>query len=157
MGTAKVDINSACGNQISATPNFGYHLVQWSDGNTDNPRSLVLTQDTILTAEFAPNKYTITTISSDIQRGTTQGDTVVNYLDIVTICANANYGYHFTQWNDENVENPRQVQVTGDITYTATYTETARTYTITWKNEDGTELEKDENVAYGATPTYDGE
>ena len=53
MGTAKVDINSACGNQISATPNFGYHLVQWSDGNTDNPRSLVLTQDTILTAEFA--------------------------------------------------------------------------------------------------------
>ena len=53
MGTAKVDRNSACGNQISATPNFGYHLVQWSDGNTDNPRSLVLTQDTILTAEFA--------------------------------------------------------------------------------------------------------
>ena len=53
MGTAKVDINSACGNQISATPNLGYHLVQWSDGNTDNPRSLVLTQDTILTAEFA--------------------------------------------------------------------------------------------------------
>ena len=137
MGTAKVDINSACGNQISATPNFGYHLVQWSDGNTDNPRSLVLTQDTILTAEFAPNKYTITTISSDIQRGTTQGDTVVNYLDIVTICANANYGYHFTQWNDANIENPRQVQVTGDTTYTAIFDKNTYTISLSCNEEQG--------------------
>ena len=53
MGTAKVDKNTACGNQISATANYGYHFVCWSDGNTDNPRTLVLTQDTILTAEFA--------------------------------------------------------------------------------------------------------
>ena len=53
MGTAKVDINSACGAQISATPNFGYHFVQWSDGVTDNPRTLILTQDTTFTAEFA--------------------------------------------------------------------------------------------------------
>ena len=54
MGTAKVNYNTFCeGNQISATPNFGYHFVQWSDGNTDNPRTLELTQDTILIAEFA--------------------------------------------------------------------------------------------------------
>ena len=53
MGTAKVDINSACGSQISATPNIGYHFVQWSDGKTKNPRTLELTQDTILIAEFA--------------------------------------------------------------------------------------------------------
>ena len=53
MGTAKVDYNTFCeGNQISATPNFGYHFVQWSDGNTDAIRTLELTQDTILTAEF---------------------------------------------------------------------------------------------------------
>ncbi len=38
---------------LTAVPNDGYHFVQWSDGNTDNPRTLVLTQDTILTAEFA--------------------------------------------------------------------------------------------------------
>lgn len=29
-------------------------------------------------------------------------------------------------------------------------------YTITWKNYDGTILEIDNNVAYGATPSYDG-
>lgn len=30
------------------------------------------------------------------------------------------------------------------------------TYTITWKNYDGSVLETDANVAYGSTPTYDG-
>ena len=54
MGSAKVDYNTFCeGNQISATPNIGYHFVQWSDGVTESSRTLELTQDTILTAEFA--------------------------------------------------------------------------------------------------------
>ena len=52
-GTAKVDYNNCAGSQIIATANHGYQFVQWSDGNTDNPRTLILTQDTILTAEFA--------------------------------------------------------------------------------------------------------
>jgi hypothetical protein len=116
MGTAKVDKNNACGSQISATPNYGYHFVQWNDGNTENPRTLELTQDTILIAEFAPNTYTITTVSSDTQRGTTQGDTTVNYLEYITISATANYGYHFVRWNNGNSENPRQVKVTKDMT-----------------------------------------
>ena len=53
MGTAQVDKNNFCGAQISATPNYGYHFVKWSDGNTDNPRILELTQDATFTAEFA--------------------------------------------------------------------------------------------------------
>ena len=53
MGSAKVDWNRACDTQISATPNFGYQFVQWNDGNTDAIRTLELTHDTILTAEFA--------------------------------------------------------------------------------------------------------
>ena len=42
-----------CEDVISATPNYGYHFVRWRDGNTDNPRTFVLTQDTTFTAEFA--------------------------------------------------------------------------------------------------------
>ena len=54
MGSAKVEKNSACeAALISATANEGYLFKQWSDGNTDNPRTLVLTQDTMLTAIFA--------------------------------------------------------------------------------------------------------
>ena len=133
MGIAQVDKNSVCGNQISATANYGYHFVQWSDGNTDNPRSLVLTQDTTFTAEFAPIQYSITTHSTDPERGSTAGDTTVNYLDYVSISATANYGYHFAQWNDYNYDNPRQVQVTEDKTYTAYFDK--NTYYIT-KNYD---------------------
>ena len=38
---------------IEAVPNYGYHFTQWSDGLTENPRTLVITQDTTFTAEFA--------------------------------------------------------------------------------------------------------
>ena len=55
-GGGEVDVyNSICGNSISAHPSHGYHFVQWSDGNTDNPRTLELTQDTTLMAMFAPS------------------------------------------------------------------------------------------------------
>ena len=37
---------------LTATPDEGYQFTQWSDGNTDNPRTLVLTQDTSLVAHF---------------------------------------------------------------------------------------------------------
>ena len=131
MGTAKVDKNNACSSQISASPNYGYHFVQWSDGKTDNPRSFVLTQDTTFVAVFAPNNYTISTLSSDIERGTTSGDITTTYLDYVTISATANYGYHFSHWNDYNYDNPRQVQVTENKTYTAYFDK--NTYYITKK------------------------
>ena len=118
---------------FSAQANYGYHFTQWSDGNTTNPRTLVLTQDTTLTAEFAPNNYTISTKCNDTERGTTSGDVTTTYLDNVTISATANYGYHFTQWNDRNTDNPRQVQVTEDKIYTAYFDK--NTYYIT-KNYD---------------------
>ena len=129
MGTAKVDENTICGAQISATANYGYYFTQWSDGITENPRTLVLTQDTTLTAEFALNQYTITTTSSQPDRGTTQGNAMVNYLEYVTIFAEANYGYYFTQWNDGNTDNPCTVQVTENKTYTAYFAK--NTYSIT--------------------------
>ena len=37
---------------LTATPNEGHQFARWNDGNTDNPRTLVLTQDTALTAYF---------------------------------------------------------------------------------------------------------
>ena len=37
----------------TATPNRGYYFVKWADGNTDNPRTIELTQDTTMEAIFA--------------------------------------------------------------------------------------------------------
>ena len=44
---------------ISAIPDYGYHFVQWNDGNTDNPRVIKLTQDTAFTAVFGKNLYDV--------------------------------------------------------------------------------------------------
>jgi len=43
-----------------------------------------------------------------------------------------------------------------DSNITIVFTNTPKTYTVTWKNWDGSVLEKDERVPYGATPSYDG-
>ena len=159
MGTTKVDENTICGAQISATANYGYHFTQWSDGNIDNPRTFVLTQDTTFTAEFAPNNYTISTLSSDMERGTISGDVTTTYLDHITITATANYGYHFSHWDDYNYDNPRQVQVTEDKTYIAYFDK--NTYYIT-KNYDSnqgyvngaTSGEYLDNITLIAEPNY---
>ena len=148
MGTAMVDYNTYCkGAQTTATPNYGFHFVQWSDGITDNPRILELTQDTILTAEFAINQYNITTTSSHAERGTTQGDTTVNNLEYTTISATANYGYHFTQWNDGNTDNPRTVQVIGDTTYIAQFDKNIYTITTYCDNQMGS-VDAPDNAEY---------
>ena len=50
---------------LTATPNVGYHFVQWNDGNHDNPRSLTVTHDTTLTASFAPTTV-YTTVDTSV-------------------------------------------------------------------------------------------
>ena len=42
---------------ITATPSEGYHFEQWSDGNTDNPRTIKVDADIALAAEFGVNTY----------------------------------------------------------------------------------------------------
>ena len=114
---------------ITAVPNYGYHFVRWNDGNTDNPRTIVLASDTTFTAEFAKNTYSISTTSANPEWGTTAGDTAALYLDEIEISATPNYGYHFVKWNDNNTSNPRTVSVTGDKTFTATFAKNV--YSIT--------------------------
>ena len=106
---------------ISAIANHGYHFTHWNDGDTNNPRIITLTQDTAFTAYFAKNIYTTIVQSSDTVRGSAMGNATTEYLDTVVISATANYGYHFSRWNDGNTNNPRTIVVTDNNVYTAIF------------------------------------
>ena len=78
IGTSNVTLYTAAGggtydygtnHQITATPNECYRFVQWSDGNTENPRTITVTGDATYTAEFEQIQYTIEALSDDPMQG----------------------------------------------------------------------------------------
>ena len=123
--------------EISATANYGYHFVQWSDGNTANPRTVTINEehDYSFTALFAKNQYTVTVVTGDATRGSVSGTTTVDYLTDVEISATANEHYHFEQWEDGNMQNPRTVTVTANATYRAYFAPDK--YTVTGLADQG--------------------
>ena len=106
--------------ELIAIPNYGYHFTQWSDGNKDNPRTIVITQDTTFTAEFVHNP--IITYLYNSQMGVISGPTTTEagiIADFVTFEAIPNYGYHFIRWADGITDNPRTIELTQDTTMEA--------------------------------------
>ena len=113
----------------------GFQFARWDDGNTDNPRTVVVTSDTSFIAYYTTEQYTIYTEVSDAERGSVSDAVTADYLDYVTISATANYGYHFARWNDDNTDNPRSLQVMGDAIYTAYFDKNTYSVTVLSSNE----------------------
>ncbi len=118
-GTGVYDENSEI--QISATPANHYHFVQWNDGNTDNPRTITVSEDATYTAEFAIDQHTITVESANTEMGTVSESGTYDYGTEIEISASASEHYHFVQWNDGNTDNPRTITVVEDSTFTAEF------------------------------------
>ena len=122
--------------QLTATPYNGYHFVKWSDGNTDNPRTIELTRDTTFTALFAPNQCTVS-LQCDENQGSVEGAGVFDYLAEVQISATPAYGYHFSSWSDGNTANPRTITVTKDVTITANFAPNKYSINVSCNAEQG--------------------
>ena len=101
------------------------------------------------------NKYTIRFLNDDsslIEAKEVEYGTIPTVPTATpTKASTAQYDFTFKEWS------PAVVAVNGNADYTATYNEILRSYTVTWKNYDGSTLETDENVPYGAEPVYNGE
>ena len=113
---------------ISASPwtDSGYEFKRWSDGNTDNPRTLTVTKNLTLTAEFTQkitnNKYTVT-LNCDLLQGSVSGGGTYDVGTSITISATPKTGYKFICWSDGNTDNPRTLTVTKNISLTAEFDE----------------------------------
>ena len=114
----------------------GYTFTGWDKAFNN------VTSDLTVTAQYTINTYTVTFKDWD---GTTLKTQTVNYGGSATAPANpTRVGYTFTGW-DKTFTN-----VTANLTVTAQYT--INTYTVTFKDWDGTTL-KTQTVNYGGSAT----
>ncbi|MDR1458989.1 MAG: leucine-rich repeat protein, partial [Bacteroidales bacterium] len=126
MGSAAITQTATCADNtavIEAVDNAGYRFVQWTDNNTDNPRTISLTQDTVFTATFAVlvPTYHVTVTANDAVMGTVSGSGDYQENATATISATAYQGYRFVQWDDNVSQNPRTFTVTSNMSFTAIF------------------------------------
>ena len=112
------DFISNTSTTLTAIPNQNCRFVQWNDGNTQNPRTITVTQDSLMTAIFACSRQ-ITVQSSNTMMGDVMGGGTYDHDSIVVLTATPQPGYRFLRWNDNNTDNPRTITVSADGIFTA--------------------------------------
>lgn len=119
---------------LAATANTGYIFSQWQDGNTENPRQVIVNGDETYTAYFTTGggvtMYTVTVVSENPLLGSVTGGGTFPEGAVTQISATPSPSARFVSWDDGNTDNPRTITVTGDVTYTAKF-EALQNYTIT--------------------------
>lgn len=116
---------------VTASPYSGYRFVNWSDGMTENPHTVIMHENTSLTAVFDKvQNYTITVTSNNSGWGSVSGGGTYPSGATATIKATPYSGYSFVKWNDGNTNATRTITVTGNATYTATFKSNTTNYTI---------------------------
>ena len=142
-GFAKITSSDCSSNTITieATTQSteSYEFVRWSDGNTENPRTMTMTEDINLTAEFSTRTYTIS-VTCDPQQGKVTGGGEYTYHTDVTIEAIPNEGYEFDYWDVNGShwgDNPLQIWVSENQTFRAIFKEREHTITVTCNPQQG--------------------
>ena len=99
---------------VTAIPSEGYHFEQWSDGNTDNPRTILVKEDVTLAAQFGVNSYNLV-YNVD---GTLYKEYTIDYGTALTPEAYPEKeGHTFSGWDEVPATMPaRDVTVSGSFT-----------------------------------------
>ena len=128
----------------------GYHFAQWSDGNSNNPRTTRFTGAIAFTAMFGINTYSITV--NPTEGGSVEGAGTYNYGDTATLKAIADEHYHFVSWNDNNTESEREIVVKADWELTPTFE--LDTFLVAFVN--GSDTLQSTYMKYAQKPEYRG-
>lgn len=117
-----VDFNSQ-GGTVALTLDLsdiaeGMHTIDHYVTNGANSTMTTMQTDTF-ERPHVTQYFTLTVLSADASMGTALGSNVYEENSTVSIEAVPNTNYHFTNWNDNNTENPRNIVLTSDTTFTA--------------------------------------
>ena len=117
-GGGDYDSGTSC--TLTATPNTGYHFVNWTkDGtqvSTDASYTFIVTENATYVANFMLNCYTIGVSASPSDGGTATGSGAYDYGSSCTVTATANPGYTFMYWK----ENDEVVSTNANYNFTVT-------------------------------------
>ena len=136
-----------------STPSYGENPTSWSTAEYEytfkswEPSIQTVTEDAIYTATYdsTKRKYPITWKNED---WTEIWVTDVEYGVVPAAPSIPSKDFTEQTWYVFNWWNPSPVAVTEAATYTATYAEYTREYTILWKDYDWTIIKTWENVSY---------
>ena len=124
MGEAYIPTPNTCDNNtaiIEALPREGYQFAAWHDGNTDNPRTITVTQDTTYIANFEPLTTYQLTVNYDPKQGHISGTGEYYPNEEATLTVTPLGGYRFSKWGDGNTDNPRTIVMTQDTALEALF------------------------------------
>lgn len=108
--------------RIYANPHPGYRFSHWNDGDTSNPRYILLESDTSFVAYFASLDQYYVEARTDNPYGIVTGSGYYYEGDTVPIHATSRSSrYRFARWNDGDTTNPRNIVVTQDTTFIAIF------------------------------------
>jgi len=135
---------------LQATATYGSSFDRWSDGSTANPRSIILTEDTVVNAIFKYNEYEVSCIHVN---GSVTGAGTFEYGTQIMLHATANDHYHFVKWNNGST-NPTLTHTVHNDTVIVAYFDIDK-FVIVFANYDNSELQRD-TLNYGTMPVYRG-
>lgn len=124
-GTATVLTYPTCTSDtatVSATADSNYHFVSWSDGSTQNPYTLVLNGNTILSAIFAIDSVLVRATSANPLKGAVMGGGVVPLNGTTTLTAIPSGNSIFLTWSNGVTDNPYTLTATSDTSLQAYFT-----------------------------------
>ena len=138
---------------LTATPDHNYTFTRWSDGNTDNPRTITPTADITYTAEFTMKTVQSAHAYVDVYRTAENQGTTIEYF----LPANVN-GYRPVDmgagiaWADRNVGAADSTDAGSYFYWGGTTPVTSASNADFWRGIMGMTTTANQNVAQNALP-----
>ncbi len=138
--------------ELTATPATGYEFTSWTGDatGTDNPLTVVMNGNKVITANFTIKTYTLTVnaVNGTVLKVPQQA--TYNHGATVVLTPTATTGYEFTSWTVDATgnSNPLTVTMNSDKVITANFSPLAAAFTLNVTAINGTVSKNPNNPTY---------